>query len=215
MCFRARAVPSSTETVKGDCIDLLVDAQNEVTESEAFNVTIYANTTIIQTQTVSNLTPSSQITLTFIWNTAGASSGNYTIKAEASITAKETYAAQTITVQTPPSWYTLLVTWLIDILPLVWVGIILIITVALFRLKLIEIEIERPLEPLEPAEELKHQINMLLQPLAEKDKQFILLQNFLHQFLEKNPPPETIEFLRNTFPIIIKAITEPKKETNT
>ena len=53
---------------------------------------------------------------------------------------------------------------------------------------------------------------VFLQSLAEKDKRFILLQQFLYQLLENNDSSETIEFLRNALPIIIKAITEPKEE---
>ncbi|MFX1562181.1 MAG: hypothetical protein ACFFDP_02610 [Promethearchaeota archaeon] len=49
---------------------------------------------------------------------------------------------------------------------------------------------------------------MLLQPLVKKDKRFILLQQFLHQVLEKNPPPKTIEFLQNTFLMIIHSLQE-------
>ena len=174
--------------------------------TETFNITIHANTTTIQTQTVHNLPPNNQTTLTFTWNTAETSPGNYTIKAETSTIPKETYTTQTITVHTPPSWYTPLLTWLISIPPLVWIGIsTLIITVALFHLKIIKVEIERPQEP---TEELQGQINKLLQPLAQKDKRFIPLQQFLHQLLEKNPPPETIQFLQNTFPIIIRHLQE-------
>jgi len=77
--------------------------------------------------------------------------------------------------------------------------------VALFRLKIIEVAIEKPQEP---AEELQHQINTLLQPLTKKDKRLITLQQFLRQLLENNPPPETIEFLQNTLPTIIHSLQE-------
>lgn len=51
--------------------------------AETFNVTVYANTTVIGTQNVSNLNATSQMTLTFTWNTTGLAEGNYTISAYA------------------------------------------------------------------------------------------------------------------------------------
>lgn len=205
-------IPSTNEIFDGQTMNIAVVVQNNGKLSETFNVIVYANTTFVQTQTVSGLAPNNQTTLSFIWNTSGASPGNYAIRAEASIVPEETYAAQTVIVRTAPSWYVPLVTWLIGIPPLFWMGIItLIIMVALFRLKIIEIEVEVE-KQLEPAEELRNQIGRLLQPLVNKDERFIHLQQFLHQLLEKNPPPETIEFLQNTFPVIIKAIIEPEEK---
>ena len=77
--------------------------------------------------------------------------------------------------------------------------------VALFQVGIITVETE---ESTEPAEELKRQINELLRPLTKDDKQYIILQHFLDQLLEKNPSPETIEFLQEYLPIIIKDMTE-------
>jgi hypothetical protein len=50
--------------------------------TEIFNVTVYANTTSIATQTVT-LTSKNSTTITFTWNTAGFAKGNYTIWAYA------------------------------------------------------------------------------------------------------------------------------------
>jgi len=65
---------------KGDC-------------AETFNVTVYANTTVIGTQHVSNLNMTSQVALTFILNTTGLAYGNYTIRAYAETVPGETDAA--------------------------------------------------------------------------------------------------------------------------
>jgi len=201
--------PSTNTVFGGQPINITAVIQNNGNINETFNVTIYANTAIIQIQTVSNLTPSSQTTLTFIWNTK-VPPGNYTIKAETSIDPEETYAAQTITVHTPLSWYNPLVSLLTGIPPYAWLGIsIPIILIALFWLGIIKVEIEKAKDP---AEELQDQINSLLQPLTEKDERFIPLQQFLNNLLKENPPPETIEFLQNTFPTIINTLTEPEEK---
>ena len=63
-------------------IEVLASNLGSVTES--FDVTVYANTTVIDTQTVSDLPPGENITLTFIWNTTGLTPcSNFTIWAEA------------------------------------------------------------------------------------------------------------------------------------
>ena len=91
-------VPSSNEVYEGQIVNVTIVVENNGNFTETFNVTAYANTTIIQTQTVSNLAPSNQTTLTFIWNTTGVSLGDYTIKAEASVVPGETYAANNVKV---------------------------------------------------------------------------------------------------------------------
>jgi hypothetical protein len=50
---------------------------------ETFNVTVYANTTIVGTQTVNNLHNGTTTQLNFSWNTTGFAKGNYTISAYA------------------------------------------------------------------------------------------------------------------------------------
>lgn len=56
---------------------------NEGDYTENVTVTAYANSTIIGTQTVNNLVPTTQTTLTFTWNTTDFAKGNYTISAYA------------------------------------------------------------------------------------------------------------------------------------
>jgi len=61
-------------------INVTVENQGEYTET--FNVTLYANTTSIATQTIT-LTSGNSTTITFTWNTTGFVNGNYTISATA------------------------------------------------------------------------------------------------------------------------------------
>jgi hypothetical protein len=61
-------------------INVTVENQGDV--AETFNITSYANTTLIQTKTVT-LEKGASTTLTFTWNTTGFAKGNYTIKAYA------------------------------------------------------------------------------------------------------------------------------------
>jgi hypothetical protein len=59
-----------------------VTAANWGSYTETFNVTAYANTTAIATQTVT-LTSGNSTTITFTWNTTGFAYGDYTISAYA------------------------------------------------------------------------------------------------------------------------------------
>jgi len=62
-------------------INVTVENQGESTET--FDVTLYANTTTIQTSAVTSLAPTIQTTITFTWNTTGFLKGKYTIRAYA------------------------------------------------------------------------------------------------------------------------------------
>jgi len=70
-------------------IDLTVKNQGDCTET--FNLTVYANTTVIETQTVNNMLNGTSTVLTFTWNTTGFAKGNYTIRAVADTVLGETY----------------------------------------------------------------------------------------------------------------------------
>jgi parallel beta-helix repeat protein len=61
-------------------INITVANQGDYTET--FNLTVYVNTTIMQTKQVT-LTSGSSAAITFTWNTAGFAKGNYTIRAYA------------------------------------------------------------------------------------------------------------------------------------
>ena len=85
-------VPSKTVVNQGYSTSMNVTVENRGDFDETFNVTLYANTTSIATQTVT-LTSRNSTTLTFTWNTSGFVKGNYTISAYATPVPSETYTA--------------------------------------------------------------------------------------------------------------------------
>jgi PKD repeat protein len=75
---------STNLTYVGQIISINVTAANEGELAESFNVTVYYSNTTIAVQTIHNLLPGTNTTLTFFWNTTGISTGiSYAIKAEA------------------------------------------------------------------------------------------------------------------------------------
>jgi parallel beta-helix repeat protein len=72
--------PAKTIVGQGYTIRINTTIQNQGDYEETFNVTVYANTTSIATQTVT-LTSGNSTSITFTWNTTGFAKGNYTIKA--------------------------------------------------------------------------------------------------------------------------------------
>jgi len=74
--------PSKTIVGQGLTAKIDVGVLNEGDFTETFNVTVYANTTSIATQTIA-LTSGNSTTLTFTWNTTGFAKGNCTISAYA------------------------------------------------------------------------------------------------------------------------------------
>jgi hypothetical protein len=85
--------PSKTAVGQGYKMLINVTLQNQGNFTENFNVTAYANTTIIQTQTIADLTTGTPLNATFTWNTTGFAYGNYTISAVADIVPGETDTA--------------------------------------------------------------------------------------------------------------------------
>ncbi len=77
----------------GDSVSINVTATNQGTSSETFNLTVYANSTIIDTLTNLTLTSGDFTTITSIWNTTGFTKGNYTISAVADTVPDETDTA--------------------------------------------------------------------------------------------------------------------------
>jgi hypothetical protein len=75
---------SKTIVGQGLTVKLNVDVSNQGNFTETFNVTVYANTTFISTQTIT-LTNGSYTTVTFTWNTTGFAKGNYTTSANAAL----------------------------------------------------------------------------------------------------------------------------------
>jgi len=58
-----------------------VTVMNQGSSPKTFDVFVYANSTVIGSQTISNLPPSQQTTLTFTWDTTDFAKGNYTLSA--------------------------------------------------------------------------------------------------------------------------------------
>jgi hypothetical protein len=99
---------SPTETYVNQIVNINVTVKNKETVPETFNVTAYYDSNIIDTQSVVNLAPSSNITITFSWNTSGVQKGIYTISAEAEVvpgetnTTDNTYINDTVTILNSP-----------------------------------------------------------------------------------------------------------------
>ena len=83
-------IPYKTVVGTGLNMSINVTVENQGDLTETFNVTIYVNTTLMAMQYVTDLAPSTQAILTFIWNTTGFTKGNYTIRAVASMVPSET-----------------------------------------------------------------------------------------------------------------------------
>lgn len=90
-------VSSCADTVyTGRTVNITVLAANEGIATETFNVTLYANSTIIGVQTLT-LYRGENATLTFSWNTTGlAPCSNFTILAKASLVPFETNVVNNI-----------------------------------------------------------------------------------------------------------------------
>lgn len=87
------ATPSTTEPYPRQTVDITVVAKNDGTFNETFDVSTYYDSTLIGTQTVTDLPPEEEKTLTFSWNTTDIAGGYYTISANASIVSGETHTA--------------------------------------------------------------------------------------------------------------------------
>jgi len=73
-------VTPKTVVGQGYSLSINVTVENQGSHTEIFNVTAYANTTIIERKEIT-LTSGSSTTITFTWNTTHFAKGNYTLKA--------------------------------------------------------------------------------------------------------------------------------------
>jgi len=92
-------VTAPEEVVVGSVASIHVDVKNEWSYGVplTFNVTAYANNTVIKTLTVNGLAQGSQRTLLFEWNTTGLPPATiYTTKAEATLILGETNASDNV-----------------------------------------------------------------------------------------------------------------------
>ena len=97
---------SQNSVVQGETVYINVTVENQGDFTETFNVTVYADSLIVDLpQTVSDILPSTSMVLLFTWNTSTVSEGIYTIKATASTvpfeidTADNTYINGNVTVK--------------------------------------------------------------------------------------------------------------------
>jgi len=81
--------PSATSVYEGNTLNITVTVKNKGLNKESFNVTAFCNNSVIEVQTIMNLTVGATTMLTFTWNTSGTTPSNYTIKAEAYIVENE------------------------------------------------------------------------------------------------------------------------------
>ncbi len=81
---------SSYDIVSGEVVTVTVVVRNQGSETETFNVTVFYNETVIETETVVNLAAGDQRVLEFLWNTTGLAEAGYRIRAEASLVSGET-----------------------------------------------------------------------------------------------------------------------------
>jgi len=86
-------VPSRDRTYQGVSMNITVVTKNLGTTAETFNVTAYYNQSVIGTKKVTSLTPGTNSTLVFTWNTIDASIGYYVISVNATIVPFETNTA--------------------------------------------------------------------------------------------------------------------------
>jgi len=96
---------SKTVVRQGHSVAINVSVENQVCDTETFNVTAYANTTIIDTPANITLIGGNSTTISVTWDTTNWVIGNYTISANATIlpdeidTADNTYVDGTVTVR--------------------------------------------------------------------------------------------------------------------
>jgi len=78
-------MPSQTSASPGEKVNLTVTVANSGMNTESFNVSTYYNETLIETQTVTSLSPNATQKMVFVWNTTNKTLGNYIMKAKAEL----------------------------------------------------------------------------------------------------------------------------------
>ena len=81
---------SATKIYEGHTLSIDVVVANNGDHTETFDVATYYDSNIISSKPVNDLTPGSQSTLTFLWDTTGVEPSTYVIKAEAEAVPGET-----------------------------------------------------------------------------------------------------------------------------
>jgi len=84
--------PSKTDVGQGYSLPINITVLNYGAYTETLNLTLYANATFIELQTIT-LTNGTSTTLTFTWNTTGFAKGNYTLWSYAEPVQGETFTS--------------------------------------------------------------------------------------------------------------------------
>jgi len=71
--------PTPTVVYQGGIVEISVTIQNQGDFTETFDVNVYANSTLVSTESISNLASGNTVTLTINWDTNDFQRGNYTI----------------------------------------------------------------------------------------------------------------------------------------
>lgn len=87
---------SATEVFTGQIVNLNIVSKNVGTTTETFNVTACYNSHVIGTETLTDIAPSEETTLQFVWNTSSVPHGIYVVKVLASVVPGETIIANNI-----------------------------------------------------------------------------------------------------------------------
>jgi hypothetical protein len=85
--------PTRVGWEQNETVDITVVVENQGTETENFSVTVSYDSTIIETQNVTNLDSGTNMILNFAWDTFDIAVGTYSINATASIVPDETVTA--------------------------------------------------------------------------------------------------------------------------
>jgi len=80
----------TTQVQCGDPVNITVTSKNEGSVSESFNISLYLNSSLLETLPVLDLSSNSERIIVFNWNTSAALPAVYLVKAEASPVAGET-----------------------------------------------------------------------------------------------------------------------------
>lgn len=89
-------IPSHSVVISGERMNITVAAKNIGTETESFNVSVYCGELLIDTLPIEDLSPSSEILLTFAWNTSNITPDRYSIHAEAGPVVNEIFTEDNV-----------------------------------------------------------------------------------------------------------------------
>ncbi|RLI22213.1 hypothetical protein DRO54_01670 [Candidatus Bathyarchaeota archaeon] len=96
-----RIIPSTTKIYDNSAVEINVTVENKGNFLETFNVTLYSNNSIIETQHFIQLKPKTANNLTFVWDTSKLPNGNYYLKAKVSIIPNEINTTDNVLVYGP------------------------------------------------------------------------------------------------------------------